>query len=45
MDYLAHKLLTQLAMPLGSGGMLILVGILASVLRRRGFGVGLSLRH
>lgn len=43
MDYLAHKLLTQLAMPLGSGGMLILVGILASVLRRRGFGVGLSL--
>ncbi|WP_133511786.1 YdcF family protein [Candidatus Thiosymbion oneisti] len=43
MDYLFHKLLTQMAMPLGSGGMLILVGILASVLRRRGLGAGLSL--
>jgi len=43
MDYLAHKLLTQMAMPLGVGGMLILVGILASALRRRGLGTGLSL--
>jgi len=30
-------------LPLGSGGMLILAGILASVLRRRGLGIGLSL--
>jgi len=43
MDYLSHKLLTQMAMPLGIGGILILVGILASVLRRRGLGAGLSL--
>jgi len=43
MDYLSRKLLTQMAMPLGIGGILILVGILVSVLRRRGLGAGLSL--
>jgi len=43
MDYLFHKLLTQMAMPLGSGGMLVLVGILASALHRKGLGAGLSL--
>jgi len=43
MDYLFHKLLTQMVMPLGMGGILILVGIPASILWRRGLGVGLSL--
>ncbi len=43
MEYLIHKLLTQMAMPLGTGGILILVGILASALRQRVLGAGLSL--
>ena len=37
------KILTLLAMPLGFGGILILVGALASLWRRRGLGVGLAL--
>jgi uncharacterized SAM-binding protein YcdF (DUF218 family) len=43
MGYLSTKVLTQLAMPLGIGGVLILFGIVASALRRRGLGAGLSL--
>ncbi|CAD7857509.1 MAG: hypothetical protein [Olavius algarvensis Gamma 1 endosymbiont] len=42
MDYLFHKLLTQVAMPLGTGGILILIGILVSTLWHRGLGAGLS---
>jgi len=38
-----HKLLTQMAMPIGTGGILILVGILASAVRQRGLDAGLSL--
>jgi uncharacterized SAM-binding protein YcdF (DUF218 family) len=43
MGYLFTKVLTQLAMPLGFGGVLILFGIAASLLRRRRLGTGLSL--
>jgi len=43
MEYLIHKLLTQMAMPIGTGGILILVGILASAVRQRGLDAGLSL--
>ncbi|MCB2264178.1 MAG: YdcF family protein [Candidatus Thiosymbion ectosymbiont of Robbea hypermnestra] len=43
MDYLAHKLLTQLAMPLGAGGMLILIGIAVATSWHRRLGAGLSL--
>lgn len=43
MEYLFSKLLTHMAMPLGGGGTLILFGVVASVLQRRGLGIGLSL--
>ena len=43
MGYLFTKVLTHLAMPLGSGGAVILLGVMASALRRRRLGVGLAL--
>jgi uncharacterized SAM-binding protein YcdF (DUF218 family) len=43
MGYLYTKVLTHLVMPLGSGGAVILLGVMASALRRRRLGAGLSL--
>lgn len=43
MALLTTKVLTQLAMPLGTGGLLILAGLVALWLRRRRLGTGLAL--
>jgi uncharacterized SAM-binding protein YcdF (DUF218 family) len=43
MPDLAQKILTQLAMPLGTGLLLVLLGLAGLALRRTGFGAGLVL--
>ncbi len=43
MEHLASKVLTQLVLPLGMGGLLILAGLLARALRAKRLAAGLSL--